>query len=379
MAWYYGTFSCGHEGRVNIIGPTKDRQWKADRQFEKMCPECWEKYLEEERQTANKEALEKAKEMELPELAGSEKQVAWANTLRQKLIEKFDNKELIDELDIYGIDITKEEVLQVRDYILENKTDARYYIDSRREYVYRIIEKAMDEALKSDEEKYMERLIKEEKIESIVYPENRNTDVAVEIEFTKEWIKLRFDKNDDFIKLVKSLGYRWDGVWKRRLSNTTGSYKDRVAEVGNKLLNEGFPVMILDEEIRNMAIAGEYEEECSRWIYGRIKGDYKGWLAINWNGYNDSLYKRARSLPGSRWDNPSVVVRIEHYKEVEEFADLQGFKFTELARQLIEEYKTTMANISTVAPTEVEGVEEVDGLEKILESNSDILEDLKDD
>ena len=25
MAWYEGTFACGHEGRVNIIGPQKDR------------------------------------------------------------------------------------------------------------------------------------------------------------------------------------------------------------------------------------------------------------------------------------------------------------------------------------------------------------------
>ena len=25
MAWYEGTYACGHEGRVNIIGPQKDR------------------------------------------------------------------------------------------------------------------------------------------------------------------------------------------------------------------------------------------------------------------------------------------------------------------------------------------------------------------
>jgi len=24
MAWYYGTYSCGHEGRVNIIGQNKN-------------------------------------------------------------------------------------------------------------------------------------------------------------------------------------------------------------------------------------------------------------------------------------------------------------------------------------------------------------------
>lgn len=69
MAWYYGTYSCGHEGRVNIIGPTKDRQWKADRHFEHMCPECYEKWQEEERDRKSREATEKSKEMELPELA----------------------------------------------------------------------------------------------------------------------------------------------------------------------------------------------------------------------------------------------------------------------------------------------------------------------
>ena len=30
MAWYNGTFSCGHEGKVNIIGKAKDREWKMD-------------------------------------------------------------------------------------------------------------------------------------------------------------------------------------------------------------------------------------------------------------------------------------------------------------------------------------------------------------
>lgn len=28
MAWYEGTYACGHEGRVNIIGPQKDRGYK---------------------------------------------------------------------------------------------------------------------------------------------------------------------------------------------------------------------------------------------------------------------------------------------------------------------------------------------------------------
>ena len=381
MSWYYGTFSCGHDGRVNIIGPTKDRQWKADRQFEKMCEECWKKHLKEKRQKENEEAEKLAKEMELPELIGSPKQIAWANTLRQKFIDKFEDIKLKDlkiELKIIGIDLTKTEILDVRDYILENKTDAKYYIDTRNDYTFDIIKREMKEALKSDEEKYMEKLIEEEKINSIVYPKNKITNVAVEICYSKDQIKLKFEKNNNFIKLVKENGYKWDGIWSRKLSKTTGSYKDRVAEIGNKLLNEGFPIMILDEELRNRAIAGEYEKECTRWIFARTSGKYKGCFAIEWAGCDSSLYDRARSLPGSKWDS-AVIVRVEYYKEVQEFAQLYGFNLSDGAKQIINEYVVATQSIETVTPTKIEEIKDADGLEKILESNSDILENLKEE
>ncbi|MEG6613779.1 hypothetical protein V6C42_13065 [Pseudoclostridium thermosuccinogenes] len=57
MAWYYGTYACGHEGRVNIIGPHSSRQWIADRKFEGLCPECYQKELEIEREAINDEFL----------------------------------------------------------------------------------------------------------------------------------------------------------------------------------------------------------------------------------------------------------------------------------------------------------------------------------
>lgn len=58
MAWYHGTYSCGHEGRINLIGPTKDREWKKEREFSGLCPECYKKKLEAQRKAEN-EASEK--------------------------------------------------------------------------------------------------------------------------------------------------------------------------------------------------------------------------------------------------------------------------------------------------------------------------------
>lgn len=80
MAWYYGTYACGHEGRVNVIGPTKDREWKVNHHFEKLCPECYEKWQQEERERKSIEAQKETETLELPELEGTEKQVSWARS-----------------------------------------------------------------------------------------------------------------------------------------------------------------------------------------------------------------------------------------------------------------------------------------------------------
>ena len=81
------------------------------------------------------------------------------------------------------------------------------------------------------------------------------------------------------------------------------------------------------------------EPEQTRWIKRRASGKYEGWLAISWAGFDNDLYKKARSLPGSRWSSPNVVVKVDHYREVEEFAKLYGFKFSDGAKRAIEAYK----------------------------------------
>lgn len=43
MAWYDVKFSCGHEERMQLYGPTKDRYRKIE-YFERqgLCRACWE-------------------------------------------------------------------------------------------------------------------------------------------------------------------------------------------------------------------------------------------------------------------------------------------------------------------------------------------------
>lgn len=121
MAWYTGTYSCGHEGKINVFGALKDRQRKINWTFSGLCPECYKEKLANEKSEINAKAIKTAKEWELPELIGTQKQVAWANTLRLELIKKFDD---IDAEELNPEKITYDELMKVKDYILETKTKA---------------------------------------------------------------------------------------------------------------------------------------------------------------------------------------------------------------------------------------------------------------
>lgn len=378
MAWYYGTFSCGHEGRVNIVGPTKNRQWIADKKFSGLCEECYEKKLAEDRERENAAAAEKAKEMELPELKGSEKQVAWANTLRQKLI---DNVEEILE-DIEERKGNRDLANSIFDYILTNKTEAKWYIDNRVCFGnHKMLEILFDDIHKempTEEKIREEKAIAEINAEATVYPENCRTNATVEIRILDGKVAAIFEKDDRFMRIVKELNYSWSGqAWERRIGLTTGSAVDRAAELGNKLLNAGFPIILIDNEAREKAINGTYEPQCKRWIAKRTKGEYAGWFSIGWTDGSD-LYDMARRLPGSRYDRPNVMVKPEHYEEVEDFANMYGFRLSPGTVELIESAKAAKDAALKVNPAKVVDPEAKDGLKEILNSGSDILDDLKD-
>lgn len=375
MAWYYGTFACGHEGRTNVVGPVKNRQWIADRRFEKLCEDCWEEHLEDRKEQEYQQALSNAKEMELPELHGSEKQVRWAVVLRQKFID------IVTKNGGWSED--QGLVEEVLNFTLNNYSKATWYIDGRYDFKELFVIAAKEYKDSVDEEKILEKQIEEEVLaEATVVPENQVKTGIVEINIKDSEIMVKYVRDEDLRTIVKGLGFGWDGrikSWTRTIPGTAGTPQDRAGEIGNKILNAGFAVRILDHEARQKAVNGSFEPEHTRWIYSLIKGDYKGWLAIKWKGRDEELYKRARSLPGSRWHKPFVVVKPEFYTEVEEFAELYGFKLTAGAKKAIQEQKDIIENAAKINPVEVEEVEQEDGLQEILNSSDEVIDDLKDD
>lgn len=81
MAKYTVTCAdCGEEFTVQLVGPHKTRDWKLNN-WEWVCDECARKRREEQ----NRKAAESNSEAGLPALEGSQKQVAWAESIRQKM------------------------------------------------------------------------------------------------------------------------------------------------------------------------------------------------------------------------------------------------------------------------------------------------------
>lgn len=86
MAWTSITYSCGHTGEIQLYGPSRSRDWAKTNAEKGLCPAC----LQAQRDAASEAALTEAAEQDLPALEGTEKQVAWAVTIRQKFLAALD-------------------------------------------------------------------------------------------------------------------------------------------------------------------------------------------------------------------------------------------------------------------------------------------------
>lgn len=391
MAWYYGTFICGHKGQVDIIGPHKDREWKAERAFSRLCPECYQEAKKEAQKEADKESATLTKEYELPELTGSEKQVTWANTLRMCFFkDALKTQEQLRETDkprarFYHTDKEKEVSLTIDDALamidlgFRVHTDARFWIDHRFEInpIYTIF---YDEFKKLKEEETIPEDVKKEmekEIESLTSrPESGDKPGVVEIKLEKDIIKLCYVKDRTFIDLVKKHRYSWDGFWSRELSELTGDASDRIGEIGNALLSKGYTVKFPDMVSKEKAVNGTFVPECNRWI--KKYSDNK--LEVWWYGSSDSLYEAARAIPSARWKDGKMLVSVEFYKELQEFADTLHFKYTKKAVSVVERYKKTEStySIDNVSVPENIQVSDQELLRKTLE-HSGVIEDLRDD
>jgi hypothetical protein len=357
------------------------------------CPDCYHTRIEKERAAEAAEAAQKAEDHKLPELTGSEKQVAWALRIRQKAIEGFDEllakgeallAEEVEPEDREDLQQEIEVCRSARAWYLSEQTTAAWWIDNRDYYAVELILK-YQKAVRSGKIKIQKPETAEEteireaaQAETVAEPENKTHPDVAEITVREDKIMATYAKNDDFRAVLKGLGYSWDAdshAWTKQMTVTTGAPEERAAELGNKLLNAGFAIRIANPDTLRAAVEGRYTPEHQRWIMARTSGDYSGWLVIRLIRGED-LYGAAKAIRSSRYDKPDVVVPASEFAAVEDFATCYDYRISPAAQALI---KAARAKVMVVKPAPAKNAQYTEHRpENVLASSADVLADLKD-
>lgn len=359
---------CTSTYTVQLVGRQRDRQYKLEN-WDWTCDDCREKA----RQAENVKAAEANAEAGLPALTGTEKQVAWAETIRAAKIAEVDK--IVDGYDARLAEVAKDPAalaaqdVRSKESGFESLADAfacakaaaveiintpaaSWWIDNRDVRLGTLI-------LKQAEKVAAARKVTPAPVaalaEATIRPETPVTETVAEIRVHNASVEIIFpEKREDFWQIVKKqLEFQWVGsAWKRTLLASEGTPAARAAEAAHRLLRAGFGVRVFDPAIRQQAIEGTFEPEQTRWVKSGTKGAYAGWFYLQWKGLDPQLYNAARKLKGSKYDKPSVVVPAEQFEEVLDFAALCGFSLSPGARDLVEQARAVRdaALVASPAP-----------------------------
>lgn len=133
---------CGNEFQISrtFVNRREADQWESWAETSGAyteCSDCFKLRKQQEREAANREAAEKSKTAGLPDLTGSEKQIAWATKIRQEFIDNhypFDKPTTTEMIAGYGYnDFTPVS----QDWWMEwlnNHNSSRFWIDKRENF-----------------------------------------------------------------------------------------------------------------------------------------------------------------------------------------------------------------------------------------------------
>ena len=368
-----GTYACGHEGTKYMIDHTETVASDGFI-FPGYCPECDQKNM-----------AEWIEHHDLPELFGTEKQVDWANSIRKSFA--IDFKFSRDDLDKHISSLkkiydklnnpTNEQLLgylsTVKKYLLLSQKSAAYWIGLRSP-------NSWYSALLDGERNYSANSSAAPEVntylENVVIPANvSHSGIAELYAVDDKKLYAKFEKDDEFRRIIKSFGFFWDsGRWVKPLNERTGDTSDRIAEVGNALLIAGFKVAIYDIAAHEKAVNGLFQPEHHNWIQS-----IDNHFAITWGDRNSTIYNAASKIPSAYYCKGSVRVKYCYYKEVLDFAELYDFKFTKLSQSIIDKYILEENNKKKELVAAVDHPIMKDGLSAILNSSDDVLSDLRDE
>ena len=360
MSRYDIRYSCGHEATVNLFGPSRDRERKAEWLRTVLCPEC-------QKAAREKELKEKDRELGLPDLSGTERQAAWAEKIRRGVFEM--SRDPL-ELRICARDgMTQEALDRAMGYAFAQES-AAWWIENRKDRLEDFAAAVLKEIREDETENSPEALAAKGEM-VVMEPEEKQTSTVCTLTSTGDAVLIRSDKDDIIRQAAKAHGFRWDGAktaWTKIVTEKTGPAKDLAPDTARILLENGIAVKTYESVFRAVE-SGSYEKECHRWISASRDGDR---LAI-------SKAEGVGSYPDGKetYKGDYVLADPAKWRDVREFAAMYGYKTTRKAEEMLR--KAEAATVSVVLPEGKDGGTEGDALKAILESSRDILEDLKDE
>lgn len=187
-------------------------------------------------------------------------------------------------------------------------------------------------------------------VQAIMRPEKMRTRTIARISASENGlIQIQFpEKRDDFRNVVSLYGFRWnEWCWERKVE--TDVLCDRVAEIAHNLLLNKFVVQVDHSEIRDRAVTGRYEPEALRVVKTVTSGAYAGWFVFEYPRADD-FYGDLIELTAAKYVDKRVRVPPEHFAEVEDFAEQNGFQFSPAAHEALEKARSLWESALLVLP-----------------------------
>ena len=333
---------CGHTTVVKLGGSWESSKDRIEKIKNRICPECYRKEKAEQNRLEFEKAVEESKKLKLPGITNAANDDVLKKAIYYRLNYINNMKSSLDNLDgVISIgensssrmEVDKNTLESVLKFGIKNYTDAVFWIRYKEECLNKrdILHGIAIERIANS---YSERSNNNElrvKVKS-----NKLSVIRFDLSSPNKIILVCYQQDKDFVRVVKSNYYQWDGYskhWFRELDKKAGSVDDRVANIGYHLLQNGFDVEFLNKKQRDMAVNRTYKPEQTRWI--EIANDE---FSISWKGYSEDLYKASRNIPESKWMTGNYVAApFRSFKDVQIFATNYGFVFSKDAEKTVEE------------------------------------------
>jgi hypothetical protein len=183
----------------------------------------------------------------------------------------------------------------------------------------------------------------------LIRPSTIKTETICRIAIASNSVHLIFpEKRDDFKGIVKRFLYAWDGIWTRSFPQSVDLI-DRAAEIGNELLINKFCIQVDNDLLKSRIVGQTFVPEAFKLVQRATAGIYKDWFVFRYPKSED-WYAEIMRITAARYADGSIYVPSEHFLEIEDFAEINGFVLSDAALDLAASAKLLKESALIISP-----------------------------